>query len=128
MEIQWSEGAVLSCAGRCGEARRQPRRGELAEAQNGREESGWRSGIRDLSAARRRGAERAEAREEFELERVVSCGNDDQRWRTKLDLGSGKPLDDLHGAITLGAAPKIGRVFGGGGVLFGLRSVAAPSR
>ena len=71
--------------------------------------------------ARRRGANRVEAREEDELERVLSCCHGDRRRRTKLDLSSRKPLDDLHRASALGAVPKIGRVFGGGAVLFGLR-------
>ncbi len=35
------------------------------------------------SEARRKGAEHAEGCEEFELERVVSCGRGDQWWRTK---------------------------------------------
>jgi hypothetical protein len=73
------------------------------------------------STARRRGANRAEARDEYELQRVLSCCNGDRRRRAKLDLSSGKPLDYLHRASTLGAAPKLGRVLGGGGVLFGLR-------
>jgi len=38
-----------------------------------------------------------------------------------LDFGSRKPLDDLHRSTAFRAAPKIGRVFGGGSVLFGLR-------
>ena len=54
----------------------------------------------------------------FELKRAVSCGSGDRRWRTKLDLGSSKPLDDLHGSSTPGTAIKISSVFGGGGVLF----------
>jgi len=71
--------------------------------------------------ARRRDANRAEAREEYELQRVLSCCNGDRRRRAKLDLSSGKPLDYLHRASTFGAAPKLGRVLGGGDVLFGLR-------
>ena len=59
---------------------------------------------------RHRDTERAEARGVFELERVVSCRRAD-RWRTKLDFGSGKPLDDLHGAATLGTAIKIKSIF-----------------
>ena len=68
------------------------------------------------SAAKRRRAGRVEARDGFELERVVSCGSGDRRWRTKLHLGSRKSLNDLHQSITLGAAPKIAGVIGGGGV------------
>ena len=71
--------------------------------------------------ARRRGANRAGAREEYELERVLSCCNGDRRRRAELDLSSRKPLEDLHRATALGAVPKIGRVFGRGDVLFGLR-------
>ena len=73
------------------------------------------------ATARRRGANRVEAREEDELERVLSCCNGDRRRRAKLDLSSRKPLVDLHRATALGAVPKIGRVFGGRDVLFGLR-------
>jgi hypothetical protein len=71
--------------------------------------------------ARRRSANRVERREEYELERVPSCCGRDHWRRAKLDFGSGKPLDDLHRASTLGAVPEIGRVLGGGDVLFSLR-------
>ena len=71
--------------------------------------------------ARRGGAVSAETREEFELERVASCWSGDHRRRAKLNFGSRKPLHDLHRATTVGAVPKIRRVFGGGNVLFGLR-------
>jgi hypothetical protein len=40
---------------------------------------------------------------------------------TKLDLGSGEPLDNLHWSSTLGAAVKIRSVFGGGGNVFFVR-------
>ena len=73
------------------------------------------------SLARHRGTERAEAREGFELERVVSCRSSDHWGRTELNLGNRKPFDDLHRAAAFRAAPKAGRVFGGGSVLFGLR-------
>ena len=37
----------------------------------------------------------------------VSCsGSGEKRWRTELDLGGGKSLEDHHGAATLGTAPK----------------------
>ncbi len=72
--------------------------------------------------ASRRDAQRPEGHRVFELERVVSCRNADPWWRTKLDFGSGKPFDDLHRSTTFRAAPKIGTIFGGRGVLlFGLR-------
>ena len=53
-----------------------------------------------------------ETREKFELEKVVSWGNGDHRWRTKLHLGSGEPLNDDHWSSTLGAEPKITGVLG----------------
>ena len=71
--------------------------------------------------ARHRDAQRLEVPRVFELERVVSCRRADLWWRTKLDFGSGESLDDLHRSTTFRAAPKIGSVFGGRGVLFGLR-------
>ena len=70
------------------------------------------------SALRRGETEHAERREEFEFERVVSCGRGEQRWRAKLDLGSGKSLDDLHRSTALGAMPEIIR---GRTVLISLR-------
>ena len=76
---------------------------------------------RSYSAERRRNADRAEAREEFELERVLSCCSREHGRRTELDFGSRKPLDDLHRTTALGTAPKTKRVFSGGNVLFGLR-------
>jgi len=71
--------------------------------------------------ARHRDAERLGGRRVFELEKVVSCRRADRWWRTKLDFGSGEPFDDLQRSTTFRAAPKIGTVFGGTGVLFGLR-------
>ena len=87
-----------------------PRKGWLKKLQ---EEVGW--------AARRRSPERAETRGGFELERVVSCRSREHRWRAKLDFGSGEPVDDLHRSTAYRAAPKIGRVFGGGSMLLDLR-------
>jgi hypothetical protein len=69
----------------------------------------------DLTA-RHRDTERPEGRRVFELEKVVSCRNDPW-WRTKLDFGSGEPFDDLHRSTAFRAAPKIGTIFGGRGVL-----------
>ena len=71
--------------------------------------------------ARQGDAECLEVARVFELERVVSCRRADPWWSTKLDFGSGQPFDDLHWSSTLGTAIKIGNVFGGRGVLFGLR-------
>ena len=71
--------------------------------------------------AGQRDAQRLEVPRVFELEKVVSCRRADRWWRTKLDFGSGEPFDDLHRSTAFRAAPKIGTVFGGRGVLFGLR-------
>jgi hypothetical protein len=71
--------------------------------------------------ARHRDAERPGGRRVFELERVVSCRSADPWWRTKLNFSSGEPFDDLHRSTAFRAAPKVGTIFGGRGVLFGLR-------
>jgi hypothetical protein len=71
--------------------------------------------------ARHRDAKRPEGRRVFELERVVSCRNADPWWRTKLDFGGGESFDDLHRSTAFRAAPEIGTIFAGRGVLFGLR-------
>ena len=71
--------------------------------------------------ARHKDAQRPEGRRVFELERVVLCRSADPWWRTKLDFGSGESFDDLHRSTAFRTAPKIGTVFGGRGVLFGLR-------
>src|SRR5256885_14001300 len=76
---------------------------------------------RSYPARRRRSADRAEAREEFELERVISCCSREHRRRSEFDFSSRKPLDDLHRTTALGTAPKTKRVFSGGNVLFSLR-------
>ena len=71
-------------------------------------------------AARQSDTECARRREFFGLQRVVSCGGGDHRWRPKLDFGGGEPLDDLHGSSTVGTAIEIRSVFGRGSVLFRL--------
>src|SRR5215467_1904804 len=71
-------------------------------------------------AARQSDTECARRAEFFGLKRVVSCGSGDHEWGTKLDLGGGEPLDDLHGPSTVGTTIKIRSVFGGGSVLFRL--------
>jgi hypothetical protein len=65
--------------------------------------------------------QRPEGRRVFELERVVSCRSTDPWWRTKLDFSSGEPFNDLHRSTAFRAAPKVGTIFGGRAVLFGLR-------
>jgi hypothetical protein len=64
------------------------------------------------SAIGRTTTDRAEARRILLMEKVVSCGSGDQRWRTKLYLGSREPFDDHHRSSTLGAEPKISGVLG----------------
>jgi len=70
--------------------------------------------------AEQRKTQPAEARGEFELERVLSCGRADLWGRTKLDFDSSEPFDHLR-SPTLGAAIKIRSVLGGGRVFFGRR-------
>jgi len=42
-----------------------------------------------------------------ELRMVVSCGGSgERRWRTELELGCRKSLDDHHRPTTLGTGPK----------------------
>src|SRR5467141_3030851 len=72
-------------------------------------------------AIRRTTTDRGEARRILLMQRVVSCGSGDQRWRTKLHFGSRESLDDHHRSSTLGAEPKISGVLGAGGVLLCLR-------
>jgi hypothetical protein len=67
--------------------------------------------------ARQRDAECLEIPRVFDLERVVSCRRADPWWRTMLDFGSGESFDDLHRSTAFRAAPKIGTIFGGRGVL-----------
>ena len=123
MQILWRGRAVWRCAE--GVTRRATRDAVGAEV-GGRKKVHRKAWLKKLraeicSSARRRSPERFETRDSFELEKVVSCRDRDHWWRTKLDFGSGKPLDDLHRSTAFRAAPKIGRVFGGGSVLFGLR-------
>ena len=70
------------------------------------------------SVTRDSGRKPTEMGERFELEKEVSCGSGDHRWRTKLDLGCGKSFDDHHRSTALGTAPEIVRARG---VLIGLR-------
>ena len=52
----------------------------------------------------------------------VSCGDSGERgWRTELDLGSRKSLDDRHAAATFGTEPKWAGFLGGGGFWLSLR-------
>jgi hypothetical protein len=57
-----------------------------------------------------------------ELGIVVSCGDSGEGgWRTELELGGGKSLDDHHGAATLGTEPERSGFFGRGCLWLGLR-------
>jgi hypothetical protein len=52
----------------------------------------------------------------------VSCsGSGAKRWRTELELGSRKSLEDHHGAATFGTAPQRARFVGSRCLLFYLR-------
>jgi hypothetical protein len=130
MQIEWSERAEVSC----GQAVRRsakdnPLVGKFAEVAKRLLTERAEKLVEGISsAAKRRGTERAKTREEFELERVVSCGLGDRRWRTKLHLGGREPFDDLHWAITLGAAPKIGGIIGGRGILLGWWILSCPEQ
>jgi hypothetical protein len=89
---------------------------------SGREfEARWESGSwfgGKKSAPRRQGGERHRVRE---IGMVVSCCDSGERgWRTELDLGSRKSLDDHHAAATFGTEPKWAGFLGRGGFWFGL--------
>ena len=57
-----------------------------------------------------------------EIGKKVSCrGSGAKRWRTELELGSRKSLEDYHGAATFRTAPKRARSLGSGGWWFYLR-------
>jgi len=123
MQIQWWEGAALSRA----ETVLQSTTQDTVRAEMGYGEKvsqrRWSKKLEEGIglAAGHRDAERLEGRRVFELERVASCRNADPWWRTKLDFGSGEPFDDLHRSTAFRAAPKSGTIFGGRGVLSGLR-------
>jgi len=123
MQIQWWEGAALNGA----ETVLQGTTHDSVHAEIGYGEKVsqrlWSKEVEEGIGltARHRDAQRVEVRRVFELERVVSCRSADPWWRTKLDFCSGEPFDDLHRSTAFRAAPKIGRFFGGRGVLFGLR-------
>jgi hypothetical protein len=122
MQIQWCEGAVL----RRVETVLQGTTHDTVRAEIGYGEKvsrrRWSKKLEEGIGltARHKDTERAEGRRVFELERVVSCRNADLRWRTKLDFASGEPFDDFHRSTALRAAPRIGEVFAGRGVWFGV--------
>jgi hypothetical protein len=90
MQIQWSEGPVLSRA----ETVLQGTIHDTMRAEIGYGEKVsrrlWSKKLEEGIGltARHRDAKRLEGRRVFELERVVSCRNADPWWRSKLDFGS----------------------------------------
>jgi hypothetical protein len=124
MQIQWREGEVSRCAGgvRRSAEDNTARPGAGRGAKLSLTESVEKRGKEICSAARRRGTERREARKVFLLWTAVSCGSRDQdRWRTELDLGSSKSLENDHRPTTLGTEPKRARFIGSGRFLFCVR-------
>jgi hypothetical protein len=123
MQIQWWEAAVL---GRVETVLQGTRHDTLGTEIGHGEKVSRRLWSKKLEeeiglTARHKDTERPEGRRVFELDRVVSCRNADPWWRTKLDFASGEPFDDLHRSTAFRAAPKMGTIFGGRGVLVGLR-------
>src|SRR5271169_2237544 len=109
MEIEWSGGGWLRCAGGvwggAGDNSTCLGAGRTAKRWQGRDGKG--PGEEIGSAARRKGAERGETHKVFGLYRMISRGSGNRAWRrTELDLGSRKSLDDHHGAATVGTKPK----------------------
>ena len=113
MQIQLREGAVLRGA----EGVPQGRGHDAARQEVDYDERGWRRlGLKRPEkeirmAESQRDTERVEARGIFELERVVSCGRGDRRWRTKLQFGSSEPFDDSHRSTAFGTASRWRGVF-----------------
>jgi hypothetical protein len=109
MQIQWWEGAALSCA----ETVLQGMTHDTVRAGIGYGEKVsrrlWSKKLEEGIGltARHKDTERPEGCRVFELERVVSCRNADPWWRTKLDFGSGKPFNDHHRTAAVGAEPEV---------------------
>ena len=122
MGIECREGLALGCAGAVARsivdhsARRE--RGFCEKMRQGEPPRKPEGQI--CSGIRRTTTDRGEARRILLMEIVVSCGSGDQRWRTKLHLGSREPFDDYRSS-TLGAEPKISGVVGARGVLLCLQ-------
>jgi hypothetical protein len=123
MQIQMWEGAVLGCTETVPRSTTPDTAGQSVGCADKVSGKAWLKTLNEeiCSVKRRRGMGRAETREEFELQRVSSCCSGDQRRRAELDFDRCQPFDDLHGATTLGTAPKTRRVFCGSKVLFRLR-------
>jgi hypothetical protein len=118
MQIEWSEGAASRFVGTVPRSTADDTVPEAGYCEKMLRKECVRKPEEEIcSAIRRRATNRGEARRVFLMRRVVSCNSGDPRWRTKLYLGSGKPLDDHHRFSTLGAEPKISGVLGVWGVL-----------
>ena len=121
MQIQLWEGAVWRCTGALRESTTAGAGGE----KTGMDVRDKQSRMRNdpvCRTTRQRETERADARKGLGLERVDSCGSNDQSGRrTKLDFGSSKSFDEHHRSTTLGAESRMGGVIGGRWLLPGLR-------
>src|SRR2546421_2119154 len=98
MEIEWSEGPASRCVGTVRRSTADDRtRSEASYCGRMLRRECVRKPEEEISSAiRRTTTDRGEARRVFLMRRVVSCSGGDLRWRTKLYLGSGEPLDDHH--------------------------------
>jgi|SRR5580700_4532033 hypothetical protein len=119
MQIEWSGGPASRCVGTVWRSTADDTvRSEAGYCEKMLRRECVRKPEEEIcSGIRRRATDRGEARRVFFLWRVVSCGSAAPRWRTKLHLSSGEPLDDHHRSSTLGAEPKITGVLGAWRVL-----------
>src|ERR1700676_3636628 len=112
MEIECREGLAAGCVGTVERSTvdhsARPERRLFEEMS--RSEAPRKPQEQICSAISRATTDRGEARRVLLMERVVSYGSGDQRWRTKLHFGSRESLDDDHRSSTLGAGPKISGV------------------
>jgi len=123
MQIECREGLALRCAEtvRRSTADHTARPETVFFEKMSQSEPRWKPKAQICSAMRRTTTDRGEARRILLMERVVSCGSGDQRWRTKLDFISRKPFDDPHRSTALGAARERTCVIGGGNLLLAWR-------
>src|SRR5258708_25133590 len=98
MQIQWWEGAALSCAETVLQGTtRDTVRAEIGYGEKVSQRLWWKKLEEGIGlTAGHRDAERLEGRRVFEVERVVSCRSAVRWRRTKLVFGSREPFDDLH--------------------------------
>jgi hypothetical protein len=113
MQIRLTEGAVWRCAGALQQGTAAGAEGEKTHV-GVRSERSRRRDDMVYRTARQKKTERADARKDFVLERVESCGSSDESGRgTKSDFGSSQSFDDPHRSTTLGAESRIVGVMGG---------------